>query len=316
LKILVTGGAGCIGSELVGRLLKEGNDVIVYDDFSTGKKEHLYEFKKNTKLKIVKGDIIDFKKLSKYAKNVDTVFHLAANSTVKFKENDPTEDILNINVTGTYNVLEAMRRGKARKIIFSSTSAVYGDTPEIPSTEKAPLMPISMYGATKASGEHLIHAYCNLFDMKCWIFRFANIVGGKSRKSGTTIVPDFINKLRKNRNELEILGNGLQEKSYMTVDDCIDAMLFCYNKSRDEINIFNIGTGDVVTVTEIAEIIVKEMNLSKVEYRYTGGDRGWPGDMPQAILDITKLTCLGWRVKHKSRDSVSLAVKDAIRKGQ
>lgn len=315
MKLLVTGGAGCIGSKLVGRLLSEGNEVIVYDNFSTGKKEHLNEFKKNKKLKIIKGDILDFKKLHKHMKNIKTVFHLAANSTVKFKEGDSTKPVLRDNIIGTYNVLESMRKCNIGEIIFASTSAVYGDTTEVPSTEKAPLMPISMYGTTKAADEHLIHAYCSLFDMKCWIFRFANVVGGKNRKSGTTVIHDFISKLRKNPKELEILGNGLQKKSYMTVDDCIDAMLFSYEKSKENVNIFNLGTGDTITVKEIADIIVKQMGLRNVKYNYTGGDRGWLGDMPVAVLDITKLRSLGCHVKNKSRDSVTLSVKEALKKG-
>jgi UDP-glucose 4-epimerase len=316
LRILVTGGAGCIGSELIRKLLERNDEVIVYDNFSTGKKEHLREFASNRNLYVIEADILDSKKLFRHMRGVDVVYHFAANSTVKFKEGDPTEPILIDNVIGTHNVLEAMRRKNVKEVIFASTSAVYGDTPQIPSTEQAPLMPISMYGATKAAGEHLIQTYCDLFKMKCWIFRFANVVGGKSRKSGTTVLPDFINKLKKNPKELEILGNGLQKKSYMTVDDCIDAMLFCYEKAKEKINIFNLGTGDTITVNEIADVIVCEMGLGDVKYKYTGGDRGWPGDMPLAILDIQKLTSLGWKVRHKSKDSVITSVRDALGKGR
>lgn len=147
-------------------------------------------------------------------------------------------------------------------------------------------------------------------------FQICNVVGGKSRKSGTTVLPDFINKLKKNSRELEILGNGLQKKSYMTVEDCIDAMLFCYKKSKEKVNTFNLGTGDTITVKEIADIIVKQMGLRNVKYNYTGGDRGWPGDMPQAILNVKKLTSLGWHVKNKSRDSVTLSAREALKIGK
>jgi UDP-glucose 4-epimerase len=312
VKFLVTGGAGCIGSDLVARLLKEGHIVTVYDDFSTGKEEHLEGMPNQEKLTVVRGDIVDFENLLSVTRGKDAVFHLAANSTVKYTEGAPTDPDLRLNIVGTYNVLEAMRRSGVKKIAFASTSAVYGDTPEVPSSETAPLMPISLYGASKAACEHLIQGFCSMFGMQGWIFRFANIVGGKSRKSGTMAITDFINKLRANPDELEILGDGKQTKSYMTNQDCIDAMLFCFVNAQNKVNVFNLGTGDEINVDELAQSVVEEMGLRGVKFRYTGGDRGWVGDMPKAILDVKKLNDLGWSAKHRSKEAVRLAIRAAI----
>lgn len=312
MKALVTGGAGCIGSDLCGRLLKEDYEVIAFDNLSSGKIEHIKEFDKNNKFKFVKGDLLDKHSIHRVLKDVDIVFHLAANSDIKYKEGDPTDEDLKLNTIATYNLLESMRLNSVKKIVFTSSSVVYGEAREIPTPEDYPLSPISLYAASKVSCEALISGFCSMFGMQAWIFRFANIVGGKTRKIGRTVISDFIEKLRKNTEELEILGNGKQSKCYMLVEDCIDGMLLALKNSNDAVNIFNLGPDDSITVDEIAEVVVRSMGLKNVNFRHTGGDRGWPGDVPKFMLDTTKIKKLGWRPKRTSRESIEIAVKSIL----
>ncbi|MCX6815395.1 MAG: SDR family NAD(P)-dependent oxidoreductase [Candidatus Aenigmarchaeota archaeon] len=307
MRAMVTGGAGCIGSELVERLLKEGHEVVVYDNFSTGKEEHIEAFSSNKKLHIINGDILDLEKLTASMNNIDVIFHLAAYSTTKFQEGDPTDTALKNNIIGTYNVLEAMRINEVKNIIFTSSQAVYGEGKKAFS-EESQLNPISFYGASKAAGEQFIRGFCSSYGMRSWIFRFANVVGGKSRKSGGNVITDFVAKLRKNPAELEVLGDGTQEKSYLTIDDCVDAILFCFAKSKENVNVFNIASTDTIKVADIASIVIAEMKL-KAAIRYTGGDRGWKGDVPYTRLDTSKITKLGWKARFSSGDSIRLAAR-------
>ena len=317
MKMFVTGGAGCIGSELVERLLKEGHYVITFDNLNSGKTEHITKFMENKRFKFIKGDIFSNSKLLiKSMKGCDFVFHLAANSYVKYFRGNCTDKDLNNNTIGTYNVLEAMRLNEIKNIAFTSTSPIYGEAKTIPTPENyGPLETISLYAASKVAGETLISAFSHMFDIQSWIFRIANTVGGKSRKGiGGTIISDFILKLRRNPRELEILGNGKQTKSYMTVDDCIDGMLYCTKNARERVNIFNVGPNDTVTINEIAEIVVNEMGLKNVKFKYTGGDRGWVGDVPKFQLSVKKINNLGWRTKHTSKDAIRVATRDLLNK--
>lgn len=317
MKIFVTGGAGCIGSELVERLLKEGHYVITFDNLSSGKTEHITKFLQNKKFKFIKGDIFNNPKLLiKSMGGCDFVFHLAANSYIKYFQGNRTDKDLNNNTIGTYNVLEAMRLNDVKNIAFTSTSPIYGEAKIAPTPENyGPLETISLYAASKVAGETLISSFSHMFGIQSWIFRIANTVGGKSRKgAGGTIISDFISKLRKNPRELEILGNGKQIKSYMTVDDCIDGMLFCTKNSKERVNIFNVGPSDTVTINEIAEIVVNEMGLKNVKFKYTGGDRGWVGDVPRFQLSVKKINTLGWRTKHTSKDAIRVATRDLLNK--
>lgn len=311
MKILVTGGAGCIGSELCERLVKEGNQVTIYDNFSSGKEMHTENLKRNAK--IIKSDILDFQKLSEEMKGIELVFHLAANPDIKYSEGDQTDEDLKQNTIGTYNVLEAMRLNGVRKIAFASSSAVYGEPKTFPTPEDTTLEPISLYGASKAACEMLIRAFVHMFGFQAWIFRFANVVGGKHRARGTTVITDFINKLEKSSKRLEILGDGNQRKAYMLAGECIDGMLFATNKSSDQINLFNLGPEDNVSVDEIAKIVAEEMKLQNVSFSYTGGKRGWPGDVPEMHLDVGKMRRLGWNVRHTSKEAVRISVQETLK---
>lgn len=308
-KIVVTGGAGFIGSHLVDKLLSQGNEVTVIDNLSSGRMEFLEPHLKSSNFKFIKLDLLDFEKLKEATNSADIVYHLAANPEVRLGAEN-TKIHLEQNILATYNLLEAMRMNEQKKIVFTSTSTVYGEASIIPTPENyGPLIPISLYGASKLACEALITSYCHTFDMKSWIFRFANIVGERSTHG---IIVDFINKLKVNPKTLEILGDGKQRKSYLHVSDCVDAILFAVEKSNEMANIFNIGSGDTITSKEIGEMVVEEMGLENVKFTYTGGERGWKGDVPRMLLSIEKLQKLGWKPEHNSRSSVTRAARSTI----
>ena len=314
MRILVTGGAGCIGSELVKELLKN-HKVTVLDNLSSGKNEHIQEFTANNNFELVEGDVLDKNVLDSAMKNKDMVFHLAANPDIKFIPGERTDKDLQQNTIATYNVLDTMQKNNVKKIAFSSSSVVYGKAAVMPTPEDyGPLKPTSLYGASKVACEGLISAYCHMFDMQGWIFRFANIVGDKSRKKGRTVISDFIFKLRENSKELEILGDGKQSKSYMLVDDCVAGMLFAIEHANDTVNIFNLSTTDSITVDKISEIVIKEMELHEVKIKYTGSAGGWPGDITNFLLDVSKLKKLGWATKYSSQEAVRMAARRMLGK--
>lgn len=300
-RILVTGGAGFIGSNLVDRLLEKGNEVLVFDNLSSGKMEFIEHHLENPNFSLVKGDLLDSEAIESACKDADMVFHVAANPDVKLGASD-TKVHLDQNILATYNLLEAMRKGSAKKIAFTSTSTVYGEAKIMPTPEDyGPLIPISLYGASKLACEAFITSYSHTFDMQAWIFRFANIVGPRSTH-GITV--DFIKKLKENSRRLEILGDGKQEKSYLHVSECVNAILFAIEKSKEEVNIFNIGSEDTISATDIGKVVVEEMGLSGVEFTYTGGTRGWKGDVPRMRLGIEKLKTIGWKPVYTSERSV------------
>ena len=300
-RILVTGGAGFIGSNLVDLLLEKGNKVIIFDNLSSGKMEFIEHQLENPDLSFVKGDLLDPEAIENACKEVDLVCHVAANPDVKLGVSD-TRVHFDQNILATYNLLEAMRKSGSKKIAFTSTSTVYGEAKVMPTPEDyGPLIPISLYGASKLACEALVTSYSHTFDIQAWIFRFANIVGPRSTH-GITV--DFIKKLKENPKSLEILGDGKQEKSYLHVSECVNAILFAIEKSKEEVNIFNIGSEDTISATGIGKIVVEEMGLSNVEFTYTGGSRGWKGDVPKMRLDIEKLKSIGWKPAYTSETSV------------
>lgn len=310
-KIIVTGGAGFIGSHIVDRLLSQDNEVTVIDNLSSGRMEFIGKHLKNPNFEFIKLDILDLEKLKKAIHGADIIYHLAANPDVRLGAEN-TKIHLEQNIFATYNVLEAMRMNRQQNIVFTSTSTVYGEAAIIPTPENyGPLVPISLYGASKLACEALITSYCHTFDMKSWIFRFANIVGERSTHG---IIVDFINKLRNNPDSLEILGDGQQRKSYLHVSDCVDAILYAVKNSNEMANIFNIGSNDTINSTEIGEIVVSGMGLKDVAFSYTGGKRGWKGDVPRMLLSIEKLQKLGWKPVHNSKSSVVAAVRSALGK--
>jgi UDP-glucose 4-epimerase len=259
------------------------------------------------------GDLLDLDSIERLMPGVEMVWHLAANPDVKFVEGEATDKDLRQNTLSTYNVLEAMRRHGVKKLAFSSTSAVYGVSPVQPIPESVFFpQPISLYGATKMACEGMISAFGNLFGMHCWIFRFANIVGPKVRKKGRTVIGDFIARLQENPGKLTILGNGQQAKSYLLGEECIEAMLFVVERATAHLNVYNLGCDDWLPVTRIADLIVQAMGLDHVEYQFTGGEGGWPGDVPRFRLDVTALNQLGWKARLNSEEAVKQAIHSTL----
>jgi UDP-glucose 4-epimerase len=315
LSILVTGGAGFIGSHLVDALRGWGpqNEVTVLDNLSSGRREHIAHHLLDPDFRFIEADILDPKALEKAVEGKDIIFHLAANPDVRLGALN-TRIYLDQNIIGTYNLLEAMRRKDVKRIAFTSTSTVYGEADVIPTPEDyGPLIPISFYGASKLSCEAMIFSYCHTFEMQSWVYRFANIVGERGTHG---VLVDFINKLRKNPKELEILGSGMQRKSYMEVRDCIRAMAHCVEGSHDITNIFNIGSEDSVDVERIANIVAEAMGLHDVSYTYTRGvdGRGWKGDVRAMLLSIDKIKGLGWSPEYNSAQSIRIAAEALLKR--
>jgi UDP-glucose 4-epimerase len=309
---VVTGGAGFIGSHLVDTLVAQGNEVLVIDSLCAGHRETIAHHIDSNRVRFVQKDLLG-DEWQDAIQGADRLFHLAADPDVRQSAVNPDPTMQN-NIMATYRVLEAMRRHDVPEIVFTSTSTVYGDAKVIPTPETyTPLEPISVYGATKLACEALISSYCHSFGMKSWIFRFANIIGARS---GHGVISDFIHKLEKNPAELEILGDGKQTKSYLEVHECVAAMLFAVGHSRDTVNTFNIGSEDWIDVKSIAEIIVEEMNTPHVKFRFTGGERGWIGDVPKMQLAVDRIKALRWKPQIGSRESVHIAVRAMLEERQ
>lgn len=307
-KVLVTGGAGFIGSHVVDRLLANGHDVVVFDNMSSGKTEFIEHHLKDPRFKFINGDIVQPAHILKACRGIDMVFHLAANPDVRIGSYN-TRMHFDQNILATYNLLEAMHKQGVEEIAFTSSSTIYGEASIIPTPENyGPLVPISMYGASKLACEAMITAYCHTFNMKSWIFRFANIIGDRGTHG---IIVDFIYKLKKDPTHLEILGDGKQSKSYLHVKECLDAIMFVVEKSNDLVNIFNIGSEDTISSTRIGEIVAEEMK-STPEFTYTGGSQGWKGDVPRMMLSIEKLKILGWKPRMGSEENVRETVRSLL----
>lgn len=313
MNILLTGGAGCIGSDLAERLIARGDRVTVIDNLSSGKQEHIATLLDHPGFTFIEADLLDADAVNSAARGIEMVYHLAANPDVKFTEGDATDKDLRQNTICTYNVLEAMRRNGVSKLGFSSTSAVYGISEHMPIAESTFFpQPISLYGATKLGCEALISAFRNLFHFQCWIFRFANIVGPKIRKKGGTVTGDFIQRLRQDPSRLVILGDGQQAKSYLLSEECVDAMLFVVDHATAPLNTFNLGCDDWLPVIKIADMVVEEMGLGAVRYEFTGGEGGWPGDVPRFRLDVSAINKLGWKARHNSAEAVRIAIRSML----
>ena len=308
MKIIVTGGAGFIGSNLVKKLAEDKNNkILIIDNLSSGKKEYIKEELKLPNVSFKKIDILK-DKLDDFFYNAEQIWHLAANSDVK-SSTTKIDTVFEQNVTATNNILKQAKKHRIKEFIFSSSSTVYGLAEQIPTKEDyGPLVPISIYGATKLACEGMICAYASLFSFKTYIFRFANIVGLNSTHG---VIYDFIKKLKKNSEEMEILGNGKQKKSYVHVSDCIEAMLLARKKSKENVNIYNIGTNEQTTTKKIADITVGIMSLSP-KYIYSDGFGGWNGDVPKMMLDIRKIQKIGWNPKYNSNDAVRHAVMNTL----
>ncbi|MEX3916233.1 NAD-dependent epimerase/dehydratase family protein [Paraburkholderia sp. BR10872] len=304
-RYVVTGCAGFIGSTLVDRLLADGHFVFGVDNFSTGQRRFLELALKNPNFKLFEIDTLDLDALKLAFVGADAVFHLAANADVRFGTDHPRKD-LEQNTIATYNVLEAMRHNGIKKIAFSSTGSVYGEAPIVPTPEDGPFpVQTSLYGASKAAGEGLISAYCEGFGFQACIFRFVSILGERYTHGH---VFDFYRKLKDDPSRLPVLGNGKQRKSYLYVQDCIDAILLAMDKAPDKVNIFNLGVDGYCEVNDSIGWICGELDV-KPQLEYSGGDRGWIGDNPFIFLDTKRIQSLGWKPKYGIREGVIKTVQ-------
>src|SRR3990167_3483923 len=300
MSVVVTGAAGFIGSNLVDRLLQEGYKVTGIDNFVTGQKKFLTKARQNPNFTLLEMDLLDNARLKKACKGAEMIFHLAANADVRFGTEHPHRD-LEQNTLVTYNVLEAMRKNSIKKIAFASTGSVYGEAKVIPTPEDSPFpIQTSLYGASKAAAEGLISAYCEGFGFKAWIFRFVSILGERYTHGH---VFDFYKKLKNDPHNLFVLGNGKQRKSYLYVEDCIDAILLAVNKAHDPVNIFNLGVDSYCEVNDSIAWIKEALNLTP-QINYSGGDRGWICDSPFIYLDTKKIQSLGFRPKLTIREGI------------
>jgi len=302
---IVTGCAGFIGSTLVDRLLADGHQVTGIDNFSTGQRWFLDEALQQSNFRLVEIDLLDLDALRLVFADGEAVFHLSANADVRFGTEHPRKD-LEQNTIATYNVLEAMRTNRIKKIAFSSSGSVYGESPVVPTPEDGPFpIQTSLYGASKAACEGLISAYCEGFGFQACIFRFVSILGERYTHGH---IFDFYQKLKADPTRLPVLGNGRQRKSYLYVQDCIDAILLAMDKAGDKVNIFNLGVDDYVEVNDSIGWIGDELGV-KPELVYSGGDRGWIGDNPFIFLDTKKIQSLGWKPKWGIREGVIRTVE-------
>lgn len=304
--ILITGGAGFIGSHLCDALLEQGHKVTVLDNLSLGRLGNLENAHKSSNFKFIKGDILEKAELFKIFENVhfDVVFHMAANSDIAKSHANPNVDFEN-TLTTTYNVLLAMKEYGVKNIVFASTSAIYGDTGVSVSEDYGPLFPISHYGASKLASEAYISSFCENYGFKAWITRFPNVVGERATHGA---IYDFINKLKKNPNELEVLGDGTQIKPYLYVKDLVKAILLVWSSTNNQINYFNLGVETRTTVKEMAEMVIEEMGLN-AKIRYTGGNKGWVGDVPEFSYCLDKIHALGWQPDVTSNEAVRKSIR-------
>jgi len=303
MRSFVVGGAGFIGSHLVDRLVERG-PVTIFDDMSVGRVEFIESHLRSGRARLVKGDAREIAPLEMAMADHDVVFNLAANPEARHGLKNTRLD-LELGTILTYNVLESCRRLDIKKLIFSSSGTVYGETDKVAAEGDLGCLPISLYGASKFAGEALIAAFVECFGLQAWIFRFGNVVGPRGTHGAAL---DFLKKLQTHQTFLEVLGDGTQAKPYVFVDDICDAILYTFEHAKDRLNVFNIAPPDVASVRFIAETCVKKSPYPNAEIRYTGGDRGWPGDIPKSQMDATKLRNLGYQLRWTSQQAVDKTV--------
>lgn len=312
MNILITGGAGFIGSHLIDLLISKGYKVVAIDNLLLGRKENISHLTSNKNFKFIKEDLLNTNKLKKIFQknNFNVVFHLAANSDIQNSAKNPQIDLDNTFMT-TWNTLECCRLFNVNKFVFASSSAIYGNVTKELIEDFGPLFPISYYGAGKLASEAFVSAYAYMNDIQAWIIRFPNVVGERATHG---VIYDFIKKLKNNPKELEILGDGSQKKPYVYVKDLIEAMFFVYQKTKDRLNCYNVGVEDQTVVSEIAKIVCEEMELRNVKLKYMGGNIGWKGDVPQFKYNLDKIHQLGWKAKYSSTEAVRIAVRRILGK--
>jgi UDP-glucose 4-epimerase len=307
---LVTGGAGFIGSHLVDGLVSDGWKVRILDNFSSGRMKNIEHHKNNRDVEILKGDLKNLEETEKAVRDVDVVFHYAANPEVKVSTTNP-EIHFNENVVATFNLLETMRKNDIKELVFASSSSVYGEPENIPVDEEAPIKPVSVYGASKAACENLIHAYSRLYGIRATVLRYANIVGPRLRHG---VIWDLINKLNRNSRELEVLGDGNQVRSYLYIDDAIEATMLVFKNRKNNFEIYNIGNEDWITVNAIVEALTETLGIAdiKIIYKPVAHGIGWLGDVKRITLDIKKLTNLGFKPRKNSIKAVEETIKQMV----
>ena len=311
MKILVTGGAGFIGSHLCDVLIADGHNVTVVDNLVLGKVENIEHLINNPNFRFLKEDLNNGHAMDMIFKDgeFDMVYHLAANSDIQKGGKDPMVDY-QLTFNTTFNVLQMMKKYEVKKFFFASTSAIYGETYDVLNEDYGPLKPVSNYGAGKLASEAFISAFASTYHIQTWITRFPNVVGERFTHG---VIYDFIHKLQKNPNELEVLGNGEQCKPYVYVKDLVAGIQFVINNSNEPYNVYMLGSDTRTKVKEIAAMVIEEMGLN-ASIRYTGGDRGWVGDVPEFRYDLTKVNNLGWKASYDSNGAVRKAIQMALGK--
>jgi UDP-glucose 4-epimerase len=301
----VTGGAGFIGSHIVDRLAQTATNLTIYDNFSTGRKQFICHHAGNHRVRVVRADVLDSERLNKEMAGSDFVFHLQANADVRGGAQRTRID-LEQNTIATWNVLEAMRINEVRHIVFASSATIYGEPDVFPTPESYAPLQTSLYGASKLAGEAMIQAYSEYFGITCYIFRFVSWIGERYTHG---VIFDFIKKLRANPKTLEVLGDGKQRKSYLDVVDGVNGIFYAVQHAKDRKNVFNLGHDEFMNVLSLADVVVEELGLKRVQYCTTGGERGWLGDAPFVHLDTAKLQALGWR----PQVSIEQGIRNTVR---
>lgn len=304
--VVVTGGAGAVGSVLVRALLARGLEVRVIDNLSSGRREHLPTPSASDRLSLLVADLRDPSSFAEPFEGAGAVWHLAASADIRTGIEHVRAD-LEHGTIASFNVLEAARKHDVPRLLFSSSSVVYGLAKVYPTPEEyGPLEPESLYAASKLAAEGLFSAYAHLYGLKAWIFRFANIIGPGMTRG---VLYDFFEKLRKDPRRLEVLGDGRQSKSYLRSEDCVDGMLWVSDRTSDPVNIYNLGAEDRISVREIAEKVVAAHG-GRARIEYTGGARGWSGDVPQQLLSIDKAKKLGWHPRYSSAEAIDRTIEE------
>ena len=296
LKILITGGAGFIGSHLSERLLREGASVTIFDNLNTGREENLASIRTHSGLRFIKGDIRNRAMVDETVPGHDAIFHFCDDSDIRGAAGHP-DSYVEQNIMGLFYVLEAMRKHKINKILFPSSTTVFGEAKWPCSESHGPLIPLSLYGGAKLAAEGLISAWAHTFDFNACVFRFVGIIGGRMDHG---VVHDFVRKLEKNPHELEVLGAGTQQRSFLLIDDCVDAMLTCFERVNDRYRLVHIGNVDQIPIREVAEIIPHALGLRDVRVKPTGDGVGWKGDLTSNFILTETLDSLKWKPKYSS----------------
>lgn len=311
MNILITGGAGFIGSHLCDYLIGKGNNITVVDNMVLGRKENISHLLDNERFHFIEEDILHKEAMQEiFSKGkFEMVFHLAANSDIQKGGKNPYVDY-QLTFNSTFQLLMLMKEFGVKKLFFASTSAIFGEVYGKIDEDFGPLRPVSNYGAGKLASEAFISAFSSTYNIQTWITRFPNVVGERFTHG---VIFDFIKKLKNNPNELEVLGDGNQCKPYIYVKDLIDGIMYVINNTKERFNVFNLGPDSRTQVKEIAQMVIEEMNLSAA-IRYTGGDRGWVGDVPEFKYDLTKINELGWTAPHTSNESVRIAIQKGLNK--